>query len=507
MSVASMAEQEMKWFQEAKDSGDLDKQRKDNAAYQLADDVVLAIPRDSFLRKDSHQVVFYGRMFLDMWARKMTPSIGILLALLDGQRSLGDISAMLQAEVGGSKELNDYKVRSALARVDIMSSEHRKVINRKLEPNAQIRVYNPRDFFIPADQVRLSDYLEKPIGMLWMPTSVCQTDCAYCYATRRPIAREDMLSDQRVRELFDEAAEIGIRKINVDGGDVFCRPGVIDLLAYAESLELQCDISTKAYVSKDMAKALYDTGIRLIQVGFDAPYPDLFDKVVGSKGAFHRTIETIRNCTDAGVACRTNSIIIQETAPHIEELVELLYTLPLRDMKIATAFRSLHRHRDGLLLSEAMKEQLRKKIGELQQKHPDGKIKFECRSDYMAMNPQDKQNAFENFPRCGIGQEVIIIAPDGKVVMCEQSPHGDEYVVGNLKDQSIMDVWSGEEMTRFKFIDRSQFEGTVCYDCEDFKTCFHGKGGCFIMTVKAYGTRYGPHPACPKAPLYASPID
>ena len=70
-----------------------------------------------------------------------------------------------------------------------------------------VRIGDPApDFSLPSlagEQVHLSDYLEKPVGMLWMPTSVCQTDCAYCYATRRPIAREDMLSDQRVRELSD----------------------------------------------------------------------------------------------------------------------------------------------------------------------------------------------------------------------------------------------------------------------------------------------------------------
>lgn len=204
---------------------------------------------------------------------------------------------------------------------------------------------------------------------------------------------------------------------------------------------------------------------------------------------------------------RTNTILTQQTYRHIHELVDLLYTLPLRDMKITTAFRSLHRPDETLLLREDQKQWLRAQIAQLTEIHPDGKIKFQCSTDYQAMTAGQRERAFDKFPSCGIGMDTIIITPDGKVSMCEQSPQSEEFIVGNVKENAIMDVWQCDRMKAFINVRRSSFKGTVCYDCDDFDRCLHKKGGCFILSMKAYGTRFAPHPACPKAPPYAMALE
>lgn len=489
-----------------KSSGELPKMYRQNPAYAAGNDSVFAICRDTFMRRDKTQVAFYGRQFLDTWCNRLTPAQAAVIALMDGRRTLGDISDLVRQYCGGSKELNDFKVRRVLAFIEVFSPAYRKLFIRAQAPGAPFKKYDPKDFFIPAGEVEIRPELDKPVSILWMPTSVCQTDCLYCYATRSPVQPAALLSNERVKELFDEAAGLGVCKINVDGGDALCRKNIVELIACAASLDMDVDISTKAYVSKDLAKKLYDAGIRIIQFGFDAPYPDLFDKVVARKGHFYRTIESIHNCVDAGIRTRTNSILTRQTYAAIDDLVSLLYTLPLVDMKICPAFRSAYRHQDGILLTEKQKRWLRQQVQVLQAKHQDAKIKFDCKSDYLDLDEQHREEAFKNYPRCGVGTESMIIAPDGRVVMCEQSPHAEDFVVGNVKNQSVMEVWQSEQMRNFKYVDRGQFAGTVCYDCEDFESCFHRKGGCFILSVKAYGTRFAPHPACPKAPKYGIPL-
>jgi radical SAM protein with 4Fe4S-binding SPASM domain len=496
---------DVEYFNDLKRKGDLDVLYTSHQSFQAPGDWVLAISNDSFLRKDKTQIVFYGRAFLDVWANRLSPEQAVIICLFDGQRTIDDVSLLVQKYCEGSKELNDYRVRSVLDFVGAFGNPPKFII-RNEKPSTPYRTYTPQDFYIPEGQTELSVDLDKPIAILWMPTSVCQTDCIYCYATRRSISQSNLLSDKRVKELFDEGAELGICKVNVDGGDALCRKNVTELFAYANSLDITIDLSTKAYVSKDLAKELYDSGIRLVQFGFDAPVPDLFDKVVGRKGHFYKTIESIHNCVDAGIRTRTNSIIIQETAPYIHELISFLHTLPTFDMKIAPAFRTAHRHMEGLLLPESQKKWLKEQIEILKQEYPAGKIKFECRSDFMELNEEGREKAFKDWPRCGVGREVIVITPDGKVVMCEQSPHDPEMVVGDVRDRSMLDVWQSEEMHKFKYVSRDRFKNTPCYDCEDFRYCMNLKGGCIINTIKAYGTRFAPNPVCSKAPKYDIPL-
>jgi radical SAM protein with 4Fe4S-binding SPASM domain len=246
--------------------------------------------------------------------------------------------------------------------------------------------------------------------------------------------------------------------------------------------------------------------VKALQVGFDAPYPDLFDRIVGRKGHFQRTVESIHNCADAGILVRTNSILTSESVKYINELVEFLYELPLFNMKIAAAFRSHYRGNTSILLDDAQKQWLRSQMIALREKHPDDRLNFECKSDYMHLSPEERAQEFRDFPTCGAGSQSIIITPNGDVVMCEQSPQIEEFIVGNVKTRSILDVWSSPNSREFKTLSQKQFAGTACADCGDFERCYIKKGGCFIETIKAYGSRFNPHPACPKAPEYAPPI-
>lgn len=493
-------------YNELKSSGRLERICQENMAYDLPGNKVLTFSEDGFMRKDKTQVLFYGRTFLDFFCHRITTEQAIILALMDGEHTIDDVSFLLQQHCGENKELCDFKVRRVLATVDACDPNYSKFEFSNDYNPAPNKKYNPTDFIISPDDAKFSVDLDKPVIMMWMPTSACQTNCVYCYATRRPISKSELLTDQRVKELFDEAADIGICSMNVDGGDALCRKNIEDLLAYAIERDIKIDLSTKVYISKDKAKRLHDAGITLMQVGFDAPTPELFDKTVGVKGHFYRTIESIHNCVDAGLTVRSNSILTQETYSHIHELVDLLHTLPLRDMKITVAFRSAYRHREGLMLNEDEKNWLRRQIVTLKEKYPQGKIKFECRSDFLEVSDEERKKQFLQYPRCAIGRESIIITPDGKVAMCEQSPHSKDLIVGDVKHNSIMDVWTSERMRKFKYVTREQYEGTVCYDCEDFENCFHVKGGCLILVIKAYGTRYAPYPLCPKAPKYKIPL-
>ena len=152
-----------------------------------------------------------------------------------------------------------------------------------------------------------------------------------------------------------------------------------------------------------------------------------------------------------------------------------------------------------MLLSKLQKEWYRKVMEEKVKQYPDHKINHECEEDILDADESEIENWFKSRPYCSSGRTQIVIAPDGKVVTCAQSPQEGEFVCGDVTKQSIMEVWNSEALKKWYEPPRDEFQGTVCYDCDGFQPCIHGMGHCWLQVLKMQGRLWAPHPYCPKS--------
>jgi radical SAM protein with 4Fe4S-binding SPASM domain len=174
-------------------------------------------------------------------------------------------------------------------------------------------------------------------------------------------------------------------------------------------------------------------------------------------------------------------------------------TLPLFDIKVAPAFLGLYRNNESMLLTPLQKQCYRKVMEENLKQYPDHKINWECEEDILDASQEQINGWFQSRPYCSSGRTQIVIAPDGKVTTCEQSPQDGEFVCGDCTDQSIEEVWNSEQLKNWYEPPREKFEGTACYDCSDFTSCVHGMGHCWLQVFKMQGRLHAPHPYCPKS--------
>jgi radical SAM protein with 4Fe4S-binding SPASM domain len=372
------------------------------------------------------------------------------------------------------------------------------------EASAQI---DPADYILPTDEYRAR--LDKPVSLMLMPTDKCLTDCIYCYACRRAVDTSRLLKLKRIDQLMDEARSIGVCLVNLDGGDLFAREEHIEIVSAIAGRGMGVGISTKARISKEKARQIYDSGVRWIQVGLDAPTKEMAAYLVNRSDYLDRTVETIRNLAEAGIRTRTNSIIVRETLHLLPDLVDLLMTLPLMNIKIAPAFRSIYRGGEDMLLTLQQKTWYKEQMRKAEEKYPDrtGDIQWECREDSRDMSPDARAARFSERPLCSSGRTQIIITPDGKVVTCEQSPQTGEFVCGDCSVQSIEEVWNSKELEAWYKPTQEKFRGTACYDCADFSQCIPLKGQCWLHAYRAYGSPYAPDPDCRRAPLLSERWD
>jgi len=93
--------------------------------------------------------------------------------------------------------------------------------------------------------------------------------------------------------------------------------------------------------------------------------------------------------------------------------------------------------------------------------------------------------------------------PDGKVSVCEQMYWHKQFIIGDLKTQSIENIWNSERaITLFNRTKSIYRPGSICCKCSYFTECNNLKRRCFVKVVKAYGLSNWdyPDPRCEYAP-------
>ena len=132
-------------------------------------------------------------------------------------------------------------------------------------------------------------------------TDLCNLRCRYCMPEEGVAKRchTDILRLEEIEEIVRAAAELGVRKVRVTGGEPLVRPGVIDLCGRISAIDGidEVDITTNGLLLERDAAALAQAGVRRVNVSLDTLNPDRFrqmtrggelDQVLRGLGAARR---------------------------------------------------------------------------------------------------------------------------------------------------------------------------------------------------------------------------
>jgi radical SAM protein with 4Fe4S-binding SPASM domain len=186
------------------------------------------------------------------------------------------------------------------------------------------------------------------------------------------------------------------------------------------------------------------------------------------------------------------------TAP---TLVNLLADLGVIKVTISSYGRSIYTHRDQFFVDEYAGKWVEEKVKKLSD-NLKGVIKasFRYYQDERYLPKEAKEEKFRTRARCTASRWGFIILSDGKVIPCDECPVENDFIVGDVTNKSIMDVWKSSLNDNFVTPSRELFKGTVCYECVEFEGCSINGKRCFRDAFKAYGSVYTAPPDCPIAP-------
>jgi len=124
---------------------------------------------------------------------------------------------------------------------------------------------------------RVTDYLRLSV------TDRCNLRCRYCMpAEGLPwVAREQMLSFEEIVRFVRVAITLGISKLRITGGEPLLRrdlPTLVEKLAALEGIQ-DLSLTTNAILLFEQAPALYEAGLRRINISLDSLRPEVFAKI------------------------------------------------------------------------------------------------------------------------------------------------------------------------------------------------------------------------------------
>lgn len=181
----------------------------------------------------------------------------------------------------------------------------------------------------------LVDAQGRPIKSLRVSLlDVCDLRCTYCMpaAGLKWLARKDRLTDDDVVFGCQVAAELGVRRVRLTGGEPLLRPGLVRLIERLRA-EVSLDdlsLTTNGTRLAGMAADLRRAGLDRINVSLDSLEPERFRALTRREGA-DAVWSGIRAAIQAGLApLRINVLLIASfNEDELDRWVDLTRTLPI----------------------------------------------------------------------------------------------------------------------------------------------------------------------------------
>lgn len=338
--------------------------------------------------------------------------------------------------------------------------------------------------------------MEKKLEILAISlTNRCNLKCVYCGRNENKNSeciKKELTNDEWL-QVFKDAMKIGLKKVNMTGGEIFIRNDIVELIKDTIALGLDVSLETNGtLITENQIKQLAKLKNHLsISISLDGIKEHTNDLTRG-KGSYNKTFKNIKLIKDSGIPLRIISVLSKNNYNEIPELATKVYE------ELGLGFRLLPtiiEYGRGVKASEeegVPYNDLQKLMNDFYydflRKHKDGKnLTIELNT---ALVPID----IYNHSLCSWGKAMLGIGYDGTVALCHVASDNDMFIFDNVRDNNIIDIWNkNEKLSKFKNFDISKLKG-ICGNCLAKELC---RGGCrFYSMCKYDGDFYAPNPQC-----------
>ena len=263
----------------------------------------------------------------------------------------------------------------------------------------------------------------------------CNCHCKHCSVSNyfADAKMDKELTFAEITSVVDQAAALGIPKLDYFGGEPLIRQDIAALVQYARQKGIYVSLTTNAWLlDEKMLADLKAAGINCVNVSLDSVEEEEHDRLRGLNGVYKRAVAAVRLCHQHGVPCIVSTYATRRriegfaTADDTSMLTAIIRFA--KDLK-ATGIRILFPIISG--------EWVKKKEIELS---PEEKRFVIDRIDPAFAFIEGAYSVVKKHKVCqALSGKILNISPYGDIQLCVAFPN----TFGNIKEKSLKDLICG----------------------------------------------------------------
>jgi radical SAM protein with 4Fe4S-binding SPASM domain len=326
--------------------------------------------------------------------------------------------------------------------------------------------------------------------------NTCNLRCKMCgqwgeagwHLDQEPAFLRDIVPLSVYKKLVDDIS--GLKPwVCIWGGEPLLYPGLVELIAYMKAKGLTILLNTNGVTLSKCAAELVDLGLDFLKVSIDGKR-EIHDDVRGLKGAFDKTVSGIqavqrhkksRNLVKPYVL--VSATVNKQNAANLDDIFEVGEEVGADWVSASYAWyqteESCRQHeavmsekldtipqsQRGWLwnYNEIDTEVLTETVRRIKNRPWPFSYVFmpELSYDEIPVYYRDHSKLFRA-KKCLVPWSVVEILANGDVTTCGDYP---DYIVGNIKESSILDLWNNERYKKFRTCLQNDGLLPVCTRC------------------------------------------
>lgn len=301
----------------------------------------------------------------------------------------------------------------------------------------------------------------KPARMNLRITEKCNLDCLFCdKGLHYNESAADELSERRLHEIVEQASEMGINYVNIDGsGEPFIRKTcTLSVMEKIKEFDMKGHIVTNGtLLNYNDIKTIVDMGWERIQVSIDGPDTKIHDYLRQRSGTFKKTLEFLQKLQREKKERNKNKPILNISAvvskinyKKIPELVKLASSLNVGELNL----QPLHKRTPyawNLKLKETDRKKLQNILERAEKRGYKHNVKINIGQEEKDMlidsfnlgeiktDKYNEDNELVSIP-CHMPLINVSVKVNGSVGPSEQLDFQEE----NIKERDLDEIWQSD---------------------------------------------------------------
>lgn len=327
--------------------------------------------------------------------------------------------------------------------------------------------------------------LSAPLKLFINVSNHCNLECSHCFSGSSP-KNKTYFPAERLHEVIDEAASMGVFLVIIGGGEPFMRKDLWEIIEHIRSCGMGVSLTTNGTImSAAMVERIKRFSVRM-NVSIDG-LEETHDHIRGQRGLFNKVVRTISYLVENDIVPTMRFSLMTSNLHDTPGVLALARNLGVRVKvrRVKPAERAID---NDLIIKDGGPDYYRM-IG-IMNADPNCNVE-----DIMNTLDSEKHDVVLGPNDCGAGTRLMFIDADGTISPC--SFLGAGFSAGNIATTSLDDVWR----TSDKFVAARNIPmNSDCISCRRHNTC-HTE--CPAMRLHVGGSLDAQDPSCLK-PYFAS---